>query len=109
MFKKKFSETMFESEVIVIVDSKENLKELLKWTDFDGFYNWEWTIYIADNSDLLKTLSHEVMHFVHHHLKDWCNISLTWQTEETYAYFYSYYLEKIWKRMNTLQINNEKK
>ena len=109
MFKKKFKEDMFESELIIIIDSPENLEFISKLDNFDGYYNWDGVIYICDDAPLLKTLSHELIHFVHYQLKDMCDISLTDNTEETYAYFYSYYLDKIWERMSALQIKNEKK
>lgn len=110
MYKKKFKEDMLESEVVVIVCSQEEINKL--WYEVNDDYNW----FYAENGVLrlrewvmnLKYLSHEVLHFVAQQLRTVREIKMNAETEEMYCYFYSYYLDKIWKRMNTLQIKKDK-
>ena len=111
MYKKKFKEDMFESELIVVVSSRE---EIIKMgydctEDCKWFYAEDWILWIEESSISLKYLSHEIIHFVSQQLRTIIDIKLNAETEENYAYFYSYYLDKIWKRMSALQIKNEKK
>lgn len=110
-FEKKFSESMFESEVIVIITDHESIsKEISEEVDssFNGFYTDGGILWINIHNLSLRYLSHELIHFTTHQLKGIRHILLNAETEELYAYFYSYYLDKIWKRIekeNLLTMN----
>jgi len=100
MLKKRFSESMYESSIIVIISKSEemdrayDIKERQNW-----FYAENWVLRLREWVIKLKYLSHEIMHFTVQQLREIREIKLNPETEEIYAYFYSYYLDKIWNRI----------
>ena len=111
MIKKRFKEEMYESEIIVMISKPE---EMDKMYDIEEHHNWfyaeNWVLRLREWVINLKYLSHEIMHFTTQQLRDIRNVKLNPETEEMYAYFYSYYLNRIWKRIqttNTLKIEKK--
>ena len=106
MIKKRFSEDIFETSILVKYWTLEEF-----WLDlnFDWYCDRKWTMFIRQWCNIEKTLSHEVLHLVYDELLD-RDISLTAQTEETFAYMIWFYFEKIykWLKQNTT-IKTEKK
>ncbi len=94
MFKKKFKEEVFETELIIIY--WKIIEFWLDVWDFDGLYNRKWVIYLKEWCNIEKTLSHEILHFVYDMLLE-RDISLTKQTEEMFAYLIWFYFDKTYK------------
>ena len=94
MIKKRFSEDVFETSILVKYWTIEEF--WLDVWDFDWYCDRKWTMYIKQWCNIEKTLPHEVLHFIYDALLD-RDISLTAQTEETFAYMNWFYFEKIYK------------
>lgn len=111
---KKFYEPMFHARLILVYDckardaseylEKNNIKtDLVKCSGATGAYTYKigkdfrqqrYWMFVMKNKNERSTLIHEICHLVFMALKD-CGIEIDDRNDETYAYYFEWWHEKI--------------